>query len=77
LVLNKNDLLDAETFERRRDALIEALHWQGPVYGISALTGEGTAALMQDLLRCVEAARQGARSSVDQASGDEPWHPLA
>jgi GTP-binding protein len=76
LVLNKKDLLDAEAFDQRRAALIEVLQWQGPVYGISALTGEGTAALMEDLLRCVEAARQDARSEVDHGSGDEPWHPL-
>lgn len=77
LVLNKQDLLDAETFRRRRDALIETLDWRGPVYGISALTGEGTGALMEDLLRRVEAARQDARSGAAPASGDDTWHPLA
>ena len=77
LVLNKMDLLDAETFRQRRDALIETLRWQGPVYGISALTGEGTGILTEDLLRRVDAARQDARSAAAPESDDDSWHPLA
>ena len=45
LVLNKSDLLDAETLEQRRSAVLEALDWQGPVYTISAISADGTAAL--------------------------------
>ena len=66
LVLNKRDLLDAETFAQRREAVLEALDWQGPVYAISAISGEGTDALCGDLMtyleecRAAEAGRSGA-----------------
>jgi GTPase len=63
LVLNKSDLLDAETFAERRSALLEALVWQGPVYTISAIKAEGTAALCGDLMTYLEECR--AREAAD------------
>ena len=57
LVLNKSDLLDEETFARRRDAVLRALAWQGPVYSIAAIRGEGTARLCGDLMTALEACR--------------------
>lgn len=53
LVLNKTDMLDDEELEERCQSVIDALDWQGPVFRISALTGEGTAKLtgaLQDFL---------------------------
>lgn len=45
LVLNKLDMIeDADAVQAR---VCEGLDWQGPVFGISALTGEGTGPLMQ------------------------------
>ena len=41
LVLNKLDLLPAEERDLRCQSIAEALAWTGPVFGISALTGEG------------------------------------
>lgn len=58
LVLNKSDLLDAETLEQRRSAVLEALDWQGPVYTISAISADGTAALCGDLMNRLEACRE-------------------
>jgi len=57
LVLNKSDLLDEETFARRRDAVLRALAWQGPVYSIAAIRGEGTVRLCGDLMTALEACR--------------------
>lgn len=54
LVLNKSDLVDAETFAQRRDAVLEAMHWQGRVYSVAAITGDGTDALCGDLMTCLE-----------------------
>ncbi|MEE4204148.1 MAG: Obg family GTPase CgtA [Halieaceae bacterium] len=54
LVLNKVDLLDDETRQARVDAVIAALNWQGPVYQISAISKQGTAALSGDLMTCIE-----------------------
>jgi len=74
LVLNKKDLLPADEFEHRRVQLVDKLGWQGPVYGVSAATGEGTEQLMSDLMVRLEKMR------IEQAPApleDEPWDPLA
>ncbi|MCB1688202.1 MAG: Obg family GTPase CgtA [Halioglobus sp.] len=63
LVLNKSDLLDAETLDQRRSAVLDALDWQGPVYTISAIAAEGTAALCGDLMNYLEECR--AREAAD------------
>ncbi|MFW3615085.1 Obg family GTPase CgtA [Billgrantia antri] len=47
LVLNKLDLVPQEEREARVAAIIEGLAWEGPVYRISAISGEGTDALVQ------------------------------
>lgn len=58
LVLNKADLVDAETFAARRAAVLEALDWDGPVYEISAIKGEGTDVLCGDLMTYLEERRR-------------------
>ncbi len=63
LVLNKCDLLDAATLEERRSAVLDALDWSGPVYTISAIAAEGTAALCGDLMNYLEECR--AREAED------------
>lgn len=57
LVLNKRDLLDEDSFEQRRSELLAALGWEGPVYSISAISGDGTAQLCADLMRAIEEQR--------------------
>jgi len=63
LVLNKSDLLDAETFAERRSAVLAALDWHGPVYSIAAINAEGTAVLCGDLMSYLEECR--AREAAD------------
>lgn len=73
LVLNKRDLLTSTDFERRRTAILDRLGWTGPVFGISAVTGEGTGELTQTLMRYLEeqerreAATGPAATALDQA----------
>jgi GTP-binding protein len=78
LVLNKVDLLDPAEYRSRRDRILEALGWQGPVYGVSAVTGEGTAELCEDLLRRLELRRMTdvGESGGDARGADGDWHPL-
>ncbi|PAU74343.1 Obg family GTPase CgtA [Halomonas salipaludis] len=47
LVLNKFDLLPEEEREAAAQAILERLAWDGPVYRISAISGDGTEALVQ------------------------------
>ncbi|MEZ5503304.1 MAG: Obg family GTPase CgtA [Halioglobus sp.] len=63
LVLNKSDLLDPDTFAARREAVVAALDWQGPVYAIAAISAVGTAALCGDLMSYLEDCR--AREAAD------------
>ena len=58
LVLNKVDVLPEEELELNRQAVIEALDWQGPVYCISALDGTGVQPLVYDIMAHVEAFRE-------------------
>jgi len=75
LVLNKIDLLDAGEFERRRQALLEALGWDGPEYAVSALSGAGTDALAEALMQRLEALAS-AGQAVEEELGEKEWHPL-
>jgi GTPase len=57
LVLNKLDLLPADERDERVRALVAKLDWRGPVYGISALTTDGTTRLAQDAMTLLEGLR--------------------
>jgi GTP-binding protein len=57
LVLNKIDLVPAERRETIVAELLDKLGWRGPVYAISALTGEGTKRLAQDIMVYLEQQR--------------------
>jgi len=57
LVLNKLDLLPPEQRKKRTAAIVRKLKWKGPVYGISALTADGTKRLVQDVMSYLEGQR--------------------
>jgi GTP-binding protein len=54
LVLNKVDMLSEEDRDFHCQAIVDELDWQGPVFWISALSGEGTKPLTQAVMRWVE-----------------------
>ncbi|MBV7435435.1 GTPase ObgE [Cardiobacteriaceae bacterium TAE3-ERU3] len=54
LVLNKMDMMDAEAQKACEQEIVEAINWTGPVYAISAETGQGTEALCQDIMQALE-----------------------
>ena len=54
LVLNKIDLLPEAERARRCREVVAALRWQGPVFGISALSGDGTGTLVQAVMDFIE-----------------------
>ena len=58
LVINKIDLLDKETLALMRQDLLERLDWEGPVFEVSAATGEGTEPLAQAIMRELERRRE-------------------
>lgn len=58
LVLNKVDLIPEQEREEACTEIVKAIHWQGPVYQISALSGSGTDKLMKDIMAHIEQVRQ-------------------
>ncbi|QJR00351.1 Obg family GTPase CgtA [Halomonas sp. PGE1] len=58
LVLNKLDLLPEEEREAKADEIVRRLGWEGPVFRISAISGDGTDALVQAAHRWLTEQRQ-------------------
>jgi GTP-binding protein len=54
LLLNKIDLLEGETLEKRCGEIVRRLRWKGPVYRISGATGQGTRELCQAVMSHLE-----------------------
>ena len=65
LVLNKVDLLDEQTLAERREAVLAALNWQGPVYEVAAIAKQGTERICGDLMTCIEQIK------LDEAEDEE------
>jgi GTP-binding protein len=63
LVINKIDLLDEETLALMRQDLLEKLAWKGPVFEVSAATGEGTETLAQAIMRELEYRREAGEAA--------------
>ncbi len=62
LVINKTDLLSEDDMAVAKEMLLEQLQWDGPVFEISAATGDGTDelghAIMQELEHIAELAAE-------------------
>lgn len=71
LVLNKVDLATPQQVAAAEREVIAALGWRGPCYRISALTGEGTARLVGDVMARLEAL--SARPRPEPAQIDGHW----
>ncbi len=67
LVLNKLDMVaDPEDVKKR---FLKAYKWKGPVYAISALSGDGTQQLIWDLQDAIDAYRHEDNIAEDRAAG--------
>ncbi len=58
LVLNKIDRLMEEEVEVHCQAIVKGLNWQGPVFRISALQGDGVRDLMYQIMNFLEEQRK-------------------
>ena len=68
LVLNKMDLLDDDERVIRRDAVVNALNWQGPIYEMAAISRQGTQVLAGDLMTAIESLKS--QEQEDDALAD-------
>jgi GTPase len=72
LVLNKTDLLDPEEVAERQAEVVADLAWEGPVFAISALTGDGTQALAGTIMTSIAARAEAERQDhAKTVSGTE------
>lgn len=60
LVLNKLDLIPEDDRNRTVSEIVRRLRWRGPVYPISAITGEGCQALVYAIMEHLDHVRQEA-----------------
>jgi GTP-binding protein len=58
LVINKIDLLDDDTLALMKQHLLEKIGWKGPVFEVSAATGEGTAELAHAIVKELEVQKR-------------------
>ena len=71
LVLNKIDLLDEAEVAACRERVVAALGWEGPVYEISAVSGQHTNALCGDLMTHLETQAEALRSDSDADAAEQ------
>ncbi|NHC60404.1 GTPase ObgE [Paenalcaligenes suwonensis] len=67
LALNKLDMVDDP--ESLRQELIKRLDWKAPIYGISALTGQGTEDLVRDIQNWLDEQRRLQQEADEKAAG--------
>ncbi len=60
LVLNKIDLMPGDEATEHCDQIVAGLEWSGPVFRVSAITGEGTDALANAIMRYLDDQRGAA-----------------
>jgi len=71
LVLNKIDLLSVAEIAACRERVVAALDWDGPVYEISAVSGQHTSALCGDLMSHLEVQAEQLRSDADADAAEQ------
>ncbi|MFZ5722028.1 MAG: Obg family GTPase CgtA [Pseudomonadota bacterium] len=71
LVFNKTDMMLPEDAEERIAAVLESLGWQGPVFRISALSGEGTGDLTQAIMARLEEWRRVEAEDPEAAAREQ------
>lgn len=67
LVLNKVDMISEEDRDAHCQAIVDELDWDGPVFWISALTGEGTKPLVQAIMRWIEEQAEAEKEDPEVA----------
>ena len=71
LVLNKIDLLSVAEIAACRERVVAALDWEGPVYEISAVSGQHTSTLCGDLMSHLEVQAEQLRSDADADAAEQ------
>lgn len=67
LVLNKLDMVPEEERDALCNAIVERLGWEGPVYPITAINGEGTKQLCFDIMTFIDELKEQIASDPEVA----------
>lgn len=67
LVLNKMDLMLPDEARERALGIVRSLRFKGPVFLVSAATGDGTRPLVQSVMELIEAVAEGREPEVTGA----------
>lgn len=67
LVLNKIDLIPPDERQARIDAFVRAFGWQGPVFAIAAISGEGCQTLVHAIMDYLDALRRSEPAPQQEA----------
>jgi GTP-binding protein len=73
LVLNKVDMIAEEDRAERIKSFIKAYGWKGPVFEISALTGEGCQQLCYAIQKDLDEKRKE-RDDIEEHEADVRFH---
>lgn len=68
LVLNKIDNVPDDEIEALAQDVIDQLHWEGPIYTISALKNQGTQGLMYDIMNFLEQQKEAQQELNGESS---------
>lgn len=71
LVLNKLDLIPEDERQAAVDRVVSALQWTGPVYAVSALSGDGISQLVQAAARHLTETRERLAADPEAAEADD------
>ena len=69
------DLLLPEEQQALTQAMVDALQWEGPVYAISALSGDGCEALCADVMAYIEREAESDNDESHLAADEETPEP--
>lgn len=67
VVLNKADLISPDEVDEHCQSIVDKMEWKGPIYTISAATGEGSAKLAADIMKHLETRREEEREAEEAA----------
>ena len=70
LVLNKTDLVPAAELDQRCNEIVKALNWQGPVFRVAAIRGEGTDVLSGRLMDYLEERKEEEAADPELAQAE-------
>ncbi|WP_237060481.1 Obg family GTPase CgtA [Microbulbifer sediminum] len=70
LVLNKTDLVPAGELDQRCEEIVQALGWEGPVFRVAAIRGEGTDALAGRLMDYLDERRAAEEADPEEAEAE-------